>query len=172
MTSDGDGATGDPMEVARRIALRLLETRPRTEKELRDAMARKDVPQHVIDALVVRFREVRLLDDRALASALASTRTQVGLRGPARIRAELRSKGVAPDVVESAMSQVAADAELAAAREVARRRLRAGSGLETHVVRRRLTAALARRGFSSDVVRRVCDEALGAGGGHLDSGEC
>ena len=55
----------DPREVGRLIALRQLETRPRTERELHDTLCARGIPSDIADELIVRFVEVGLLDDRA-----------------------------------------------------------------------------------------------------------
>lgn len=149
------------MEFARRIALRLLESRLRTEQELREALTKKNVPDDVTDALLERFRDVGLVDDAAFAAALVNTRSQVGLRGRSRIAAELRSKGVEREVAEAALGELATEDELEAALALAARKARGMRGLEPHVASRRLYGALARRGFSPGITRTAVTSAVG-----------
>lgn len=161
MTSEQQPSSrAEQLEVARRIALKQLESRQRTEEELRRALARRNTPPDVIDELMVRFRDVGLIDDRAFASALASTRVGVQRRGAARIRQELQDKGVARDIVEEAIQGIHPDDEMDAAVALAHKRASTMRNLEAHVARRRLYGALARRGFSPEVVRRAVESAL------------
>lgn len=152
----------EQLEFARRIALNLLETRARSEAELRRAMARKQVSQDIADEILSRLESVGLIDDEAFAVALANTRTKVARRGSSRIRQELREKGVPEDVAAVALAQVDPEDELAAALVFASKKVRTMTGLDDAVAKRRLYGALARRGFTPDVVRSVVQESLGA----------
>ena len=160
--SEDDGALSrdEQLEFARRIALNLLETRARSESELRKAMARKDVAEDIADELVSRLAAVGLVDDQAFAVALVNTRTKVARRGGARIRQELREKGVSEDVAAEALAQVDPADEMEAAVTFAEKKVRSMPGLDDAVAKRRLYGALARRGFAPDVVRQVVEDAM------------
>lgn len=153
MTSD--------LEFARRIALRLLETRSRSEAELRTKLAARAVPEDLIDQLVERFTEVGLIDDAAFARALVRTRSEIDRQGRVRIRMELRRRGVSDEIAEAALAELERDDELTTALVFAEKRLRGMRGLAPVVVRRRLHAALARRGFSQGVCLMVMSSVLG-----------
>lgn len=153
--TEGTLSRDEQIEFARRIALNQLETQPRSAEELRKAMARKDVAEDIIEYLLSRFAAVGLVDDQAFAIALVNTRTKVARRGGIRIRQELRQKGVSDDVAEQALAQVDPEDELEAARTFAAKKIRSMAGVDEVVAKRRLYGALARRGFTPDVVRRV-----------------
>ena len=68
---------------------------------------------------------------------------------------------MAEDVVAEALGQVGYEEELEAALAFARRRSHRLAGLDPQVARRRLTAALARRGFQVAVVSSAVDDVLG-----------
>jgi len=82
--------------------------------------------------------------------------------GAARLRAELRARGVATGFVDDALAAVTPEAALARAREAARRRLPALSRGRPDRVGARLRDYLLRRGFTAGVVVRVLRETLGA----------
>ncbi|GAA4903194.1 hypothetical protein GCM10025789_22530 [Tessaracoccus lubricantis] len=150
------------LEVARKIALDQLATRARSEQELRTVMKRRNVPADIADELIDRFREVGLIDDAAFAQALATTRSEFGLRGRSRIRQELQSKGIDREIADDVLAQLSPEDEREAALTLARRRVRSLTGLERQVARRRLAGVLARRGFSGGIVNAVLEEVLGA----------
>ena len=156
-----EASRAEQIEFARRIALKLLDVRSRSEAELRDRLAARGVPGDVSEELIERFREVGLLDDAVFADALTQTRLQVDRHGLTRIRAELRRRGVDEDVVAEALSPVGQEEEMEAARAFAQRRVRALAGLEPQTARRRLVGALGRRGFGGAVVSSVVNEVLG-----------
>ena len=100
------------------------------------------------------------LDDAAFARRWVETRAGRGY-GPARLAAELRTRGVASALIDAALARDAAD-ELERARAVARRRLPALARTSRERAAARLAQFLLRRGHSRPVVARVVRELLGA----------
>ena len=147
-------------DTARQIALRLLESAPRTRAELERAMARRGVPTDAATAVLDRFTEVGLIDDEAFAAAWVTSRhTGRGL-GRRALSAELRRRGVDDDTVREAVATVSADDERTAAVALVERRLRSMTGLPHEVKVRRLVAMLARKGFSQSLAMSVVLEAI------------
>jgi regulatory protein len=155
------GADADPVAVARSIALRQLTAGPRTRAQLAAAMRRRGVPDDAIEAVLDRFEDVALIDDAEFARQWVTTR-HVG-RGLARraLSYELRQRGVADDVAKGAVDEVTPEDELAAARELVRRRAPAMRGDDPARRTRRLAGMLARKGYSGGVAMRAIREELG-----------
>jgi regulatory protein len=151
---------GDPESVARGICLRALTGAPKTRQQLADLLVKRGVPDDAAEAVLDRFTEVGLIDDAAFSRAWVSSR-QAG-RGLARraLSAELRAKGVEPDVAAEAVEAVDDDDERAAARTLVDRRLRAMSRLDRTTATRRLMGMLARKGYSGGLAAAVIREAL------------
>ncbi|WP_062076458.1 regulatory protein RecX [Demequina globuliformis] len=138
----------DPGERAREIALRLLSHSPRSTGQLREALISRDVPDDVADEVVARYVEVGLLDDAALAGAIARTRHNE--RGKARrvIAQELRRKGFDDSLVQEAVEQISDDDERAAAAALAHKRWNQLSHVDNDARARRVVGMLGRRGYS------------------------
>jgi regulatory protein len=116
-----------------------------------------------IDALVVRYADAGLVDDDAFAAGRARRLHRRGVSAR-RIRANLASKGVAPEQASAAVERLVEETpepEMAAAIVHARRRrlgpYREAAGREDN--RRRDLGVLARAGFAFDIARRVIDAA-------------
>ncbi|MFE6503657.1 regulatory protein RecX [Kitasatospora sp. NPDC057738] len=150
----------DPETRARDICLRLLTGAAKTRKQLADALRKREIPDEVADEVLTRLEEVGLIDDAAFAAAWVESRHAV--RGLSRraLTQELRTKGVAADLVEQAVAQVDHDDETDAARALVERRLRSTRGLDAQVRTRRLVGMLARRGYSEGLAFRVVRSAL------------
>ena len=157
------GPPADPVGAAREIVLRQLTTRARSRAELRAALDARGVPPEVSEEVLERFSEVSLVDDEAFARAWAESR-QRGGRSSRVIRQELRTKGVDADTIADTMADLDADADYLAAQAFAEKRVNSMRALDPAVRRRRLTGALARRGFSSGVVGRVLRQVLDEAG--------
>jgi regulatory protein len=162
---------GDPESVARAICLRALTGTPKTRQQLADLLARKGVPDDAATAVLDRFGEVGLIDDAAFARMWVSSR-QTG-RGLARraLQAELRAKGVAPEVAAEAVEVVDDDDERAAARQLVERRLRSMQRLDRATASRRLMGMLARKGYGGGLAAAVVREVLDAAGAEHDDSE-
>ncbi|MEV7603486.1 regulatory protein RecX [Kitasatospora sp. NPDC089797] len=152
----------DPESRARDICLRLLTGAAKSRKQLADALRKREIPEDVADQVLTRLEEVGLIDDAAFAEAWVESRHAV--RGLSRraLAQELRTKGVATELVERALVQVDYDDETDAARALVERKLRATRGLDPQVRTRRLVGMLARRGYSEGLAFRVVRGALEA----------
>ncbi|MET8629938.1 recombination regulator RecX [Kitasatospora sp. NPDC004669] len=150
----------DPGPLARDICLRLLTGAAKTRKQLADALRKREIPEDVADEVLTRLEEVGLIDDAAFAAAWVESRHAV--RGLSRraLAQELRTKGVAADLVEQAVAQLDHDDEADAARALVERKLRSTRGLDPQVRTRRLVGMLARRGYSEGLAFRVVRGAL------------
>jgi regulatory protein len=104
------------------------------------------------------------LDDAAYARHWVATRASRGY-GPARLRAELRARGVVPRLIDDALGAVGPEEPLARAREAARRRLPALRRGRPERVAPRLRDYLLRRGYATGVVARVVRESTGVADG-------
>jgi len=146
----------DSESVARAIALRLLTGAPRSRQQLADAMARREVPEDVATRVLDRFTEVGLIDDAEYARMLVRAKRESRGLATRALAVELRRKGIDDGLASDALAEVDADAEEATARELVRRRWRAG--VDPAVQSRRMLAMLGRKGYPSGLSRRVVAE--------------
>ena len=155
---------GDPESVARNLCLRALTGAPKTRQQLADMLANKDIPEHAAETVLDRLTEVGLIDDAEFARAWVSSR-QAG-RGLARraLSAELRAKGVDPEVAAEAVEVVGDDDEREAARRLVDRKVGAMRRLDRATATRRLMGMLARKGYNGGLAAAVVREALDSAG--------
>ena len=141
---------------ARERLLYSLDRRLHSEKELREKL-RQNYPPYIIDAAIDELKRLGLVNDEAFARAFAEQRLHINKKGPYAILSELVLKGVgretAKAVIEELTSEI--DNEYEAAVAVAERYKKE---LDTPKGKQRLYGALARRGFSYSVVKRVMNE--------------
>ncbi|MGA3152209.1 MAG: regulatory protein RecX [Streptosporangiaceae bacterium] len=157
----GEGeADADPEAIARQICLRLLTVAPRTRAQLADALRRRDVPESAADAVLGRFADVKLIDDTMFAQAWVESR-HYG-RGLSRraLASELRQRGVPSEDIDSAVSRLDPEQELATAEALVARRLAGTRGQPPQARIRRLMGVLARKGYPQALAYRVIRTAL------------
>lgn len=157
---DGAGQPADPAEQARELCLRLLTGRPRTRTELAGAMHRHGIPDETAAAVLARFTDAGLIDDAAFARAWVESRHHS--RGLARraLSAELKRRGVDGQDIEAAVSALDPADELATARQLVGKAMRASRGKPLPTRIRRLVGLLARKGYPGPVAYRIVREAI------------
>lgn len=150
---------------ARMRAFDLLGYRSRSAYELMQRLRRDGFNEASIEAAVTRLRELGYIDDKSFARDFAASRLASKGYGPHRIARELRSRGVDGAIIDEVVADQFAngDIELVEARAFARKRMpRLEREQDPLKRRKKLYDALMRRGYSSDVIRRVLDECLEA----------
>ncbi len=146
-------AREEQLHQARQYAFLLLSYKARTTTELKQRLARKGFSPDIASKTLQRLSELKMIDDAGYARQFAQDRVSIGHKGKWRVRGELLKRGVAREHIEEALA--AAPDETGAAKEVAEEYLARNRRLEPAVLKRRLYALLARRGFSPDTIRQV-----------------
>jgi regulatory protein len=162
------GAVDDPATVLD-AAARFLQARPRSTAEVRRRLGEAGYRTDLVEEAIARLAMLGYLDDESFARAWVESRDRARPRGERALRAELRRKGVADDVVATIIEDRAspdagglaeADAgggpdDVAAARLLERRGAAAAREADPRRRRARAYALLARNGFDPEVAGRA-----------------
>ncbi|HEY6893504.1 MAG TPA: regulatory protein RecX [Rhodanobacteraceae bacterium] len=132
--------------------LGLLGRREHSARELKAKLARKGHANTEIASALGRLRDQSYQSDGRFGVSIARTRVAQGY-GPARIRAELKSHGLADEAVRAAIAAADADWPLVAAAQL-KRRFGAKAPADREE-RGRRAQFLLRRGFDPATVRAV-----------------
>lgn len=158
-----------PDEAVLKAALRLLSTRARSVKELRDRLLAKNLKSSHVSHCIRWLEERDLLDDEAFSHSFLRDRLRFSPRSPFLLQRELQDRGVAPSLAGEAVEAVLQEEEASApdlAKTAARSWVRKQSAAiraelvgdrfspERERARRRLYGFLARRGFVGDAARQ------------------
>jgi len=150
----------DSVEAVREMALRCLDRRAYGTAELKARLLNKGADEQVVDDVLSRLTGVGLLDDAKYAAGLVEERHAVRHQSRQATTIEMRRRGLPPDVVAEATRQIDDADDLESARLVAAARMPRLAGLDKPVAWRRLSGALARKGYSPAVVSTVVRESL------------
>jgi len=139
---------------ARERALYLLGLRDYACRELEQKLHTEATPE-IAAQVVARLEEVGLLDDTRYAARMARHLCEVKRYPRRRIVQELCRKGVAPEVAQQAVEEIdGTDFQ----QILALLEKKYYNKINTPDERRRVTAALARRGFGYTAIRRAMEE--------------
>jgi len=138
-------------------ALKFLSYRPRSEKEIKDWFKKKMVGIETQKLIEKKLRQYNYLNDEEFARWWIEQRTTFRPSGARLIALELRQKGVSKDLIAKLLdSYLAKDTEHEMAKRVVEKKMKSLRHLHKPVeIKQKLTAVLARRGFSWEIIREV-----------------
>ena len=148
----GEPPTG---EALYETAVRALGRRARSTAEIRLLLQKKKAGKQQIEAVLERLRGNGYLDDARFARYFASSRLEGDLQGQARVRRDLRVRGLTGEAAEKAISSAYQDVDEARLlRQFIRHKVRLSQPLSKPATVRSLFGRLLRAGFRSDTIIR------------------
>lgn len=148
---------------ARGIALRYLQVRPRTEREIRDKLREKEFGDEEIAQTITALKSAGLIDDPGFARMYIRDALAGRPAGKMLLRKKLLLLGVEKKTVDEAIEETFTGVDVqAAALALARQFVKKTKNLrkdEPAIKRRnRVSAFLARKGYGWDVIEGVMKE--------------
>ncbi len=142
----------DHLERCFNAAVHYLNYRPRSEPELRERLHRRGFIDDSIEAVIIRLKELGLVNDTSFAQFWKNNRESFSPRSRWLTRLELRQKGVAEDIIDQIVDSI--DDEDSAYR-AALKKAHSLPRTDYKIFRRRLGEYLKRRGFSYGVIKNT-----------------
>lgn len=143
----------DAVQKAVEAGVNYLSYRARSIKEVRDKLEEKATPE-AAERAIERLGALGYLDDLVFATLWVRDRMQFRPASPRALGYELRQKGIDGDTIAEVLAAVDVEEMAYRAVQAQGRRVR---GLPARDARAKLTAFLARRGFSYGDSRRAID---------------
>ena len=133
-------------------ALDALESGDRTERKMREYLLRRYFPAPCVDAVLSRLKAQGLIDDEKYARRYAETHPG---EGKYALRRKLQARGVGAETSKAAAEMLTDEDQLAAAKKEAEKLERRYAACESREKKRKMSQALARRGFGWDVIAQA-----------------
>jgi regulatory protein len=150
-TRTSENVAADPA-VVRAKAMELLARREHSRLELRQKLLQRGYPPELIDPVLERLIEERLLDEGRYAEIYACGRADKGY-GPLRIARELRERGVPEDRIAATLATLEDD-WLPKLRELHRKRFKSRVPADA-AGRLQQTRVLRQHGFTLDQIKHL-----------------
>jgi SOS response regulatory protein OraA/RecX len=154
--TDGEISSPD-VETA---LLRALTRRDMSEREVRTWLAARDVAENDAEEWIERMQRLGYVDDLRMATHLVDKLVARGGKGRGVIVQKLTERGIDRGTASEAVSHLDDDSQQQQATELAVARASRMGTLTDEAARRRLHGFLARRGYSSTVIREAVHHAL------------
>lgn len=149
---------GRPIPTAYNYALSLLAARPYSSRSLHRKLIQKQYPAADAEDAIRRLVDNGILDDAKYAEQYARSKMETTGASKRRLQQDLYRKGIKTDVSAAAIDEVVEQDEIdtaAVIERVAKKKLSQLGDLEPLMIRRRLFAFLARRGYDLDQIKAV-----------------
>lgn len=153
--------TDELLAKAQWLSYFYLQFRPRTEREMRDYLAKKK-PKHkltdaVIDRMIETLKEENLINDQLFISWLVDRRSRTKQRSMMLLKRELIKHGVDKDLIQNFFEEKPLD-ELPLALQALKLRWRRFAGLEKRKRFEKAARFLQSRGFSYVIIKNAIAE--------------
>lgn len=150
--------TYDITIAASRIAQKFLNSRRRTERDVRRKLKEKEIPDNLIDSTIVELKAAKLIDDAAFAQAFIHDRLLTKSISRSKLALELQAKGVNRDIANHVLQELTSDDDdFERAMKAATKKLPSIERKETDERQRsqKLYAFLASRGFTGTTILKA-----------------
>lgn len=136
-------------------AIKILTRRAHSVSEMKKVLARRCEDEKLVQSVLGRLQEQKLVDDARYARQFTRYRTESRKQGQFRIARDLRARGVSDRQIESALTDASEDSNPAALiRQRIERKLRLFRG---EIDQRKLASlyrSLIAAGFPADLIRK------------------
>ena len=148
----------DYVGAAQTICLNALAVRAKSRGELAAQLKRRGIPADVATEVLDRLERSKLINDLDFARAWSKSRLSSKKISKRVLAQELRRKEVADDLIAIALDEISSDDEYEAALQLGERKARSLQNYAEDVRERRITSALARKGYNYGIISRVLKE--------------
>jgi regulatory protein len=142
----------DEFETSLNRALHFLSFRARSEQEMQTYLHSKGYDTSLIEAVIARLKEEKLVNDLEFAKNWLDSRQRFRPRSKFLMKLELRQKGVAEQEIEQALQTSELD-DFELAMQAGRKLIPRYQRFDKLEFNRKLASALQRRGFSYSIVK-------------------
>ncbi len=150
----------DPISPIREYALGLLGRRAYSCGDLTHRLVSRGHDPNLVDVVIGRLVDCGLLDDEAVARALAEATVRKRPASAALIEHKLHARRIPPDIAQRVAAEILDGIDpVEAAARLARDLLATRRGKAVEANRQWIGATLSRRGFDTDIISEALERA-------------
>jgi regulatory protein len=141
-------------------ALHALAPRAKSRAELSAHLQKRGVASEIAEAVLDELELQGLLNDLEFANIWSESRQRQKKLSKRVIAGELRSKGVAQDIINEVIEKIDDAVEYQTALTLAEKKYRSARHLAPEKIYSRISGLLSRKGFSTAITSRIIRELL------------
>ena len=139
-------------------ALRFLNFKLRTAKEVYEKLEKLEVPDGVINQVLQQLMDHGFVNDQFYAESYVRENFALKKKGPKAVAFELKKKGVNDSVIQKALAKFDEETQLDQAIEIAQKYVDRQGNAPVKTVKQKVYGFLMQRGYDLDIVQSVISE--------------
>ncbi|PLS05854.1 recombination regulator RecX [Neobacillus cucumis] len=148
----------DDIRKAYNLAVNYLSRRMRSEKEIEDYLAQKEVDEPIIKEVIYKLTEQRYINNQEYALAFVRTQANTTDKGPNVIKMELKEKGIPDGILLEAMDEFMLEQQIEKAEKIAEKFYQKNSKESSKIKKQKLEQLLQRKGYTYEVINIAVNE--------------
>lgn len=140
---------------AKRIALKYLNHRARSEKEIRERLEKEEIPEEIVLRVIDFLKGYGMVDDTKWAEAYTNDRMRRKIVSSRQLERELQQKGVDKEIIAETVGKLGGSEEERAFAAAGKRWPRIAKEPDSQKRKQKLSSFLALRGFHYSVIASV-----------------
>ena len=136
--------------------LNFVMLRPRSIKEVKDYLRRKEVPESIHEEIFNRLKKLELIDDQKFAKWWVDQRLAFKQKSKKDITFELRQKGIDSNTIKNTLDDSEID-EVKIAKDLISKKIYKWQKFDEKTRKQKIMQYLGGKGFNWDVINKVVD---------------
>lgn len=137
------------------VALKYLNVRLRSYKELSEYLKKKGYEQAIVDNVLEMLLNQGYLDDKAYAISFVHDKILLSSYGPDRIRSELKNYQISDEIIEGAMIFYSEDLEKERIEKLVNKQIKSNHNKGAMLLKKKIQTYLLNLGYSNCLINQV-----------------
>jgi regulatory protein len=131
--------------------------RPRSNKEIKDYLKRKKVPEVLFEGLMLRLKRIGVGGDLEFAKWWVGQRMEFRAKSKRELISELRKKGISSEIISEVLSETDLD-EAGSAQKLIDKLAYKWQNLPPNERKKKMGEYLARKGYPWEIIEKIASE--------------
>ncbi|WP_433957506.1 recombination regulator RecX [Cytobacillus horneckiae] len=145
----------DDIRKSYNLAIQYLSRRMRSEFEVKNHLRTKEVEEPIILEVIHKLHQYSFLNDEQFSIAYVRTQKNTTDKGSSLIKIELKEKGIAAHLIESALKEFSWEEELSTAISLCEKYTQKYKKDSMRMMKQKLEQMLVRKGFPYDIINEA-----------------
>lgn len=133
-------------------AIKMINTRLRSEKEVRDRLNSRDYSSHNVEKTISLLLKQGYINDKTFANSYVNDAIITTYHGPRKIRSDLKKKGVSDNLIDDALKQYDGDVQEEKCDKIINSIINRSKGYGKRYIVNKIYSSLLREGFDRNII--------------------
>lgn len=139
------------------FALKYLNFKMRTKKEIREYLKQKEIPNALISNILVRLEKEKYINDSHYANCYIKDSLKFLKDGPNKIKMKLKNLGIEENVIDVYLTKIDEDIWLCKIKDIIQKKYQANHSYSMQKFKNKITMYLFQNGYPYDIIYPTLD---------------